>query len=394
MADTHDQGAIDAASVILNKIKSEDEDFKQIFTNRFHRSGFTGWPKADAVFKDYFGEEEVTIGLEFKPPLQEKREYMTGVGQIISYLYNNDYAGLVLPKISKDNYPISDFVVELIRTREELKKLPICIFDYDPRSPISQDNLFLRKKIEKRNEYRIEKKDDKGKVKVFWAWWRDLSNYEIYDILKISRKYDDKKNSDIYSDYVWPEFKKKLESGKALTWEGQPRNRPNVPLGDKQNYKIPLFQLGLINQDTGHLTQSGFRFVNLADQHGAESKIFMQTLGNHILKDGKHMQLIYLIYYFQEKIMKEGKEFKSDQHKALFDNHLIETGQVPPWEERKPGLKTTGGKQNYIRDEFKLWNKLGFIIGNKTTYFRENYGLQFDWPRIVEVYNFDINRFT
>ena len=41
MSDTHDQGAINASSVILNKVRSEDGEFKQIFTNRFHRSGFT-----------------------------------------------------------------------------------------------------------------------------------------------------------------------------------------------------------------------------------------------------------------------------------------------------------------------------------------------------------------
>ena len=393
MSDTHDQGAINASSVILNKIRSEDGEFKQIFTNRFHRSGFTGWPKADAIFKDYFGEEEVTIGFEYKPPLQEKREYMTGVGQAVSYLHHNDYAGLILPKISKDNYPISDFIVELFNSRDELKNLPICIFDYDTRSQITQENLFLRKKIEKKNDYKIEKKEDKGKVKVFWAWWRDLSNYEIYDILSLCREYKDK-NTDIYTDYVWPTFKNKLESGKALTWEGEPRNKTSIPPGEKQNYKIPFFQLGLIDQDTGHLTQFGFRLLNLCDQNGADSKVFMQALGSHILKVGKHMQLIDLLYFFQEDIIKKGEKFKSERHKELFDNYLVDIGQVPPWEDRKPGRKTTGGKQYYIRDEFKLWNKLGFIIGNERTYFREDYGLQFNWPNIREIYNFDINKFT
>ena len=70
----------------------------------------------------------------------------------------------------------------------------------------------MRKKL-KKNDYKIEKKEDKGKVKVFWAWWRDLSNYEIYDILSLCRQYKDK-NTDIYTDYVWPTFKNKLESGK------------------------------------------------------------------------------------------------------------------------------------------------------------------------------------
>ena len=393
MAETHDKGAIDSSSIILNKIRSGDSEFKQIFTDRFHRAGFTGWPKADAIFKDYFDEKEITIGLEYKPPYQEKREYMTGVGQAISYLYHNDYAGLIIPKFSKDNFPISDFVIYLINKRNEINQLPICIFDYDPKIPISSNNLFLRKKITHKNDYIFEKKDDKGRVKVFWAWWRDLSNFEIYDILSLCKKYDKRKSEDIYTKYVWPEFKYKLESGKALTWEGIPRKRPSIPPGEKQNYKIPLFQLGFINQDTGHLTQYGFRFLNLCEQVGPDSKIFMQALGNHILTEGKHMQLIDLIYYFQEKIMKEKKEFKSSEHKKLFDNYLVEVGQVPPWEERKPGRKTTDGKQHYIRDEFKLWNKLGFLCNDKKKYFRDNYGLQFDWPKIIETYNFDIHKF-
>ena len=120
----------------------------------------------------------------------------------------------------------------------------------------------------------------------------------------------------------------------------------------------------------------------------------MQALGNHILKVGKHMQLIDLLYFFQEDIIKKGEKFKSEKHKELFDNYLVDIGQVPPWEDRKPGRKTTGGKQYYIRDEFKLWNKLGFILGNERTYFREDYGLQFNWPKIREIYNFDINKFT
>ena len=113
-----------------DKVRSEDGEFKQIFTIQFH--------------------------LHFK---MQKREYIqTGVGQAVSYLHHNDYAGLILPKISKDNYPISDFIVELFNSRDELKNLPICIFDYDTRSQITQENLFLRKKIEKKNDYKIEKR--------------------------------------------------------------------------------------------------------------------------------------------------------------------------------------------------------------------------------------------
>lgn len=393
MPDIHDQGVINATSVILDQTRSGVETFKQIFSSRFSRTGFTGWPQPDMIFNDYLENKEITIALEYKPPNQEKREYMTGLGQTISYLYNNDYAGLVLPKFSKDGFAISDFVTSLVKERDELKKLPICIYDYEPTKEISKNNLFVRKSITLKNGKNLQKKLIGGVVPVFWSWWRDISNYELYDILSLCDKYNSKKTSDIYTEYVWPEFKKKLESGDTMNWEGQNRKRNSIPAGEKQNYKIPLFQLDLINQNTGHLTQLGFRFLSLAKQNGANSEIFLNSLGSHILNEGKHMQLINLQFMFQEQLLKEKKKFNSGNFKIFFDEYLVKIGQVPPLEKRKPGRKTTGNKQSYIRDEFKLWNKLGFVLTKNGKYFRSNYGIQFNWPKIVDIYNFDVSRF-
>ena len=36
MSDTHDQGAINATSVILNKVRSENGEFKLIFFQKFN----------------------------------------------------------------------------------------------------------------------------------------------------------------------------------------------------------------------------------------------------------------------------------------------------------------------------------------------------------------------
>ncbi len=391
MTDTHDQGSINATSVILEKTRSGDNEFKQIFSTEFSRTGYTGWPEPDSIFRDNLNNNEITLALEFKPPNQEKREYMTGIGQSISYLYNNDYAGLILPKMSKDGFPISRFIKELFDNRRQISQLPICIYDYDPKTQISENNLSLIKPIKHLNDQKIERKVAKG-APVFWSWWRDMSNYELHQILSLCRKYNDK-NADIYTDYVWPEFKKILENGNALDWEGNKRNRKSIPSGEKQNYKIPLFQLDFINQDTGHLTQLGYRFFNLAEQKGSDSKIFLNALANHVLTKGKHMQLINIQYFFQEKLLKKNTKFNSSKFKEYFDNYLIKIGQVPPWESRKPGRKTTGAKNNYIRDEFKLWNKLGLLISDKKRYFRDNYGIQFNWPKILECYKFDVGKY-
>ena len=73
MTDTHDQGSINATSVILEKTRSGDNEFKQIFSTEFSRTGYTGWPEPDSIFRDNLNNNEVTLALEFKPPNQEKR---------------------------------------------------------------------------------------------------------------------------------------------------------------------------------------------------------------------------------------------------------------------------------------------------------------------------------
>ena len=52
---------------------------------------------------------------------------------------------------------------------------------------------------------------------------------------------------------------------------------------------------------------------------------------------------------------------------------------------RKEGRTTTGKKESYIRDEIKLWNKLGLIKSNSSRYFVNGRGVEFNWLRITEI---------
>ena len=79
------------------------------------------------------------------------------------------------------------------------------------------------------------------------------------------------------------------------------------------------------------------------------------------------------------------KDFLTEKSfKIGFDKFLESNNSIGP---RKPGRKTTGNKNAYIRDEFKLWNKLGLLKNRKggNGYFVKGRGIEFNWSRITDI---------
>lgn len=73
----------------------------------------------------------------------------------------------------------------------------------------------------------------------------------------------------------------------------------------------------------------------------------------------------------------------SKEHAQALEEYLSENGCIG---KRKPTAVTTGAKNSYMRDEMKLWNKLGFLYANgKASYFFPDEGYKFNWERITEV---------
>lgn len=90
--------------------------------------------------------------------------------------------------------------------------------------------------------------------------------------------------------------------------------------------------------------------------------------------------MINFIDQFQRtnKIPKNSQEYRIELEKDLTEHGLIG--------KRKPSAVTTNAKASYIRDEFKLWNKLGLLVRvNNSRYFFPEQGLKFDWQRITDV---------
>ncbi len=261
--------------------------------------------------------------------------------------------------------------------KADLGKLPVGIIVYDDAHEVLVQKSFS---ISKNEAFARSKKE----MKSYWCWWRDASQYEVATLLRLSKKYTGL-SDDIYTDYVYPEFFDLMISGKTKQWDGSPRRKSYSFASyksEKQNYKIPMCQLGLWYADDGELTLKGNSLLQVAETYGDNSKDYLDCLSKIILIDGKHLELIKDLEEFQrnnrELIPETSTEFF-----VLFDEYMINKNSVGT---RKPTAITTGAKKAYIRDEPKLWNKLGIIkLRGSNRYYIPFTGIEFDWNKINEI---------
>ena len=375
MGELHDASATFYGDTILSKIRSADSKFKQIFSTSLVRTGDWDWPRPDYVCFDE--ELKASYALEFKPPFQSKREYLTGLGQSLSYLQKHTYSGLIVPYTADDGFHIAEFISETLKS-PEFSNVATSLFAYD----YNNCNIDILRPISSVRGIVLGGSQKVEEVKTFWCWWRDLSHYELYDLLNLSFIYSDFKG-DIYTDYVYPKFYRAMVDKKTKQWDGTPREKSGTVASmksEKQNYKIPLVQLELWSRSEGRLTERGFKLLEIGKKYGPNSKKFFDYLAYLILVNGRHLDLINIVEKFQ-KIAKISNE--SNDHAVSLERYLSENGCIG---KRKPTAVTTGAKNSYMRDEMKLWNKLGFLYAyNKRSYFFPEEGYKFNWERISEV---------
>lgn len=377
MGTIHDNLAAVCGDDILTRLRAGDSNIQQIFSKKIIRSADWDWPRPDYVCIDE--ELKCSYALEFKPPHQSKREYMTGLGQSISYLQKHLYSGLIIPTIADDGFRIADYIATSLKA-EEFKSVGLSLYCYNPADVYAGVTL-LRGIEEKRDPSKV-KAIDIDKTETFWCWWRDCSQYELLDLLELGFLYNDN-DGDIYSEKIYPEFYERLVTKRTKQWEGSPRTKKRSKqsyAAEKQNYKIPLTQLELWNE--GHLTDLGFKMLAIGKKYGPNSDAFMNALGYLILVNGKHLELIKHFEMFQKEtdvpIPEKSKEFLLYAEKYLTDKGCIGS--------RKPTAITTDAKATYIRDEPKLWNKFDILQkATKSDYFFKNEGYKFDWHKISDI---------
>ena len=375
---------------ITNKLSNREGNWvkmESVFSRSLSRVGAWDWPRPDYVIQD--DKNYSLIASEFKPPGWDKREYITGLGQCISYLERHHYSMLVIPDKANDGFLIGDYIRQIL-SLDILKNVPTCLVVYDAKK-IAEDlpnSISLILPITSKRG--APPKAASTTPRTYWAFWRDISNHEVFRMLELSDKYNCKPG-DIYTDYVFKEFFYELCNGLTKDWEGKPRKKRSTSKSqEKQNNKIPLFHVGLWDQSEGRLTLDGYRMLNIGKRYGAASPQFLDYLTQLLLLEGKHLDLIQHIQNFQDSEFKNLSGISSKDFKKRIDGYLEKKNLIG---KRKPGRVTTGAKETFIRDEFKVWNKLGLLKCNSPTqYFYSGRGLLFRWDRITEVLRTDFSR--
>lgn len=376
MGTIHDNLASVCGDDILSRIRGGDPTIKQIFSNQIVRSADWDWPRPDYVCIDEL--LKCSYALEFKPPLQTKREYLTGLGQSLSYLQKHLYSGLIIPTVADDGFHIANFISDTLKA-PEFNDVALSLYSYNP-SDVYAGVKLLRGIDHERDASRV-KKVNLEKTETFWCWWRDCSQYELYDLLELAFIYNEQ-DGDIYTEKIYPDFYEKLVTGKTKGWDGTPRVKTRSSksyTSEKQNYKIPLTQLELWNE--GHLTNLGFKMLEIGKKYGPNSEAFMNSLGYLILVNGKHLELIKAFEKFQNQT--DNIPDKSKRFLLYVEKYLTSQGYIGI---RKPTAVTTDAKETYIRDEPKLWNKFDIMeMSTKSSYFFKNEGYRFNWHKISDL---------
>lgn len=373
MGEIHDAAATHCGDMILSKIRNSDKNFKQIFSPSIIRTGDWDWPRPDYVCYDE--KLKASYALEFKPPFQSKREYLTGLGQSLSYLQKHTYSGLIVPYFADDGFRIAEFINDTLSSAE-FKNVCASLYAYNQHS-YEIDILRQIKCVRENVSLQVKLTE----VKTFWCWWRDLSQFELYDLLNLSFIYGDC-SGDIYSNHIYPEFYNKMVNKQTKQWDGTPRNKGGTPQSmksEKQNYKIPLVQLDLFTREEGRLTDKGYEMLSIGKKYGPDSIKFLDALTYLILVDGRHLDLVNMVVKFQKL---NNVPDSSKEYAISLENFLSEQGCIG---KRKPTAVTTGAKNSYMRDEMKLWNKLGLLIAPTNNYFISGEGYSFNWERITRI---------
>jgi hypothetical protein len=326
-------------------------------------SRFDAWPRPDATFFD--GTSDRSLAVEFKPPGHGKREYVTGLGQCLTYLNAFDYAILVVPALAADGFAIADYLGDTVRGGA-LRDAPLGVLGYrtDPETDM-HEVVPLRTRKD-----RVAKSP--AMRSIFWGYWRDLSQYDVFQLLVFVDRIGD-------FDAGWQKFwASYLLRGRARLWNGKAR-RPYSSASasaNELNASLSLRHANLIDSN-GQLTQQGLELLNLGKVYGADSVVFVDRLARRILDDARHLELIYWVSEVQSTI-KPSDLRMADRYLLALEKRLVAEGVI-----RRPRGHS---KPAFIRDEPKLWNKLNLLRRQSTTrYFWPGDGLLFDWRRIIGI---------
>lgn len=378
---THDILAYSAAVEAVRRLREGAAPWNTIFSSSAYVTASRTWPVPDFVLVD--SSNNLTVAAEFKPPLQTKREYLTGLGQAIAYSRDFNYGLLVLPTTADDGYLIADHIDQILK-QASMKDAPVGLLTYDPvsfspHSPTFQEtHFFLQRTVGPPEPAHLDSS--------FYAKWREMGPEELYAFLAYS--YEEAKKPSVgcagtIRDRAFDRLWNDIQHGQLHHWGGGVRNyqnTANIKNGVMKNYRNFLFHIGWCESD-GKLTKEGLNAFHVATLYGAKSRPFLDAIASATLLDGKHLILFNAISEFQDHlpVFPDERQWLNDLESFLEIKGLLK---------RNPGrgaASVAGSGRQFFKAEKQLWRKLELIKPRGSRVFHPGRGLIFNWARISEL---------
>lgn len=378
---THDVLAYAIATEAVRRLRAGSAPWNLLFSANAYITASRSWPVPDFVLVDE--DNNLTIGAEFKPPGQTKREYLTGLGQAIAYSKDFDYSLLVLPEIADDRYAIADHVVEVMN-QPAFSHLPVGIITYDPRvfSPHSpafaESRFFSQRAVAPIARARLDTS--------FYAKWRESSAEEIFKFL--SYTYDEMRAPtggaalrerafglvwrDVQAGNLWNNW-----GNLRRTYADTVAMRTNVA----KNYRNFLTHIGWTNGD-GALTKEGFNSMQIGTLFGPRSRPFLDTIATATLLPGKHLVLFNAISEFQDNL---AMPFPAEIQWLQLLEAFLETKGLLKRNPERAAVAVRGAERGFLKAEKQLWRCLELVIPHRARVFHPGRGFIFNWARIAEL---------
>lgn len=378
---THDVLAYAVATEAVRRLRAGMVPWKSLFSADAFITASRTWPVPDFVLVD--NAKKLTIAAEFKPPQQTKREYLTGLGQALSYSRNFHYALLVLPTVADDGYRIADHIVGVL-TQAPLAEVPLGILCYEPATLSPHNANFSELHFFSRRTSAPERLASLDQS--FYAKWREISPEEALQYLFYS--YDEMRSSSAATntvrDRAFARLWTDIQAGKMHHWARGERHyaaTSKMHTGVLKNYRNFLFHLGW-TESSGNLTAEGLRALHVGSQYGAWSRPFLDEIAKAALGNGKHLILFNAISEYQDSL---SPPFPSEPEWLDGLERFLETKGLLKRNPQRAAAAIRKSERQFLKAEKQFWKNLELIVPRGSRVFHPGRGLIFNWSRITEL---------